>query len=236
MSFRIHFGRDDASLEGLVAAALIDFNPESLALSNNDPVSAWANDGSIGSGADLSQGTGTEQPTYKATAGIGGLPCVTFDGGDTLSSGDFTTEAQPFTTLSVHYKTANSGGNSVLSTTGGGNDIWQRHTNVLNSEPGLYAGVSLSEGTDTSGNNSKWMYIIGYWNGASSAISLNGAADVTGNAGTAGFDSFRLGASFAGADKLTGGIQRIVVMDGDARANLKAYVLGKYGSTWPLAI
>lgn len=50
-------------------------------LVDTDPVASWYNVGS--SGLDVTQATGTAQPTYR-TAIVGGQPVVDFDGGDGL--------------------------------------------------------------------------------------------------------------------------------------------------------
>lgn len=54
-----------------------------LGLSDNDPVATWADQS--GNGNTATQGTAGNKPTFKATAGPGGLPCVEFDSNDFLS-------------------------------------------------------------------------------------------------------------------------------------------------------
>lgn len=67
----------------------------SLSLSNNDPVTTWAD--ISGNGNDLSQATASRQPTFR-TSQINGLPAVQFDGtNDFLSfNNHITTDAITF--------------------------------------------------------------------------------------------------------------------------------------------
>ncbi len=71
-----------------VAGLLGWWKADALALSDNAPVSAWLD--SSGNGHTMTQGTGSQQPLYKATA-INGHPGVRFDGTD-----DFLTLAPAF--------------------------------------------------------------------------------------------------------------------------------------------
>lgn len=89
-------------------------------LADNDAVATWENLGS--SGLDVTQGTGTAQPTYK-TAIVGGQPVVRCDGGDHLAAAT----AAPWTflhngdgaTSEAVTTTTSSGFGTVMATSAG---------------------------------------------------------------------------------------------------------------------
>jgi hypothetical protein len=70
---------DPSTISGLV----VWLNAGALALSDGDPVTTWANDGSL---TDFTQATGANKPTYKIGI-VNGEPVVRFDGTDDLLNG-----------------------------------------------------------------------------------------------------------------------------------------------------
>lgn len=64
------------------------FDASDLALSDTDPVPLWANKGTLGIVADMSQATGANQPTFNlANSAFSNQPTITLDGvNDSLSS------------------------------------------------------------------------------------------------------------------------------------------------------
>lgn len=71
---------EPADFAGLVA----HWKADALGLSNNDPVTAWADE--TAENNDLAQATGAKQPIFK-DAVINGLPAVLFDGTDDYLAG-----------------------------------------------------------------------------------------------------------------------------------------------------
>lgn len=78
-------------------------------------VSSWANQGLEASAADLTQGTGSAQPTYDAShASFNGQATLSFDGGDTIDSSTGTwwesaATGSDFCIIGVHRPTNASG-------------------------------------------------------------------------------------------------------------------------------
>jgi hypothetical protein len=75
------------------------YRASELALSNNDPVATWADEGSGGN--DLTQGTAGLRPVYKGSEAVNGHPTVKFDG-DALATAAYSAAlAQPNTIVAI---------------------------------------------------------------------------------------------------------------------------------------
>lgn len=146
-------------------------------------VSTWR-DGT-GNGRDATQATGSKQPTYRAaTAALGSRPTVQGDGGDILQTASFTALNTALSVVVIGAFTVTTAGQSLID----GPTATSTNRVVIATTTGpvwlAYAGTVLSGGTvDTNGH-----LFRGYATdtGAGDALSVDGAATASGNAGTTG--------------------------------------------------
>lgn len=141
------------------------------------------------SGANhATQGTDAARPAITLS-GIGSYPCVTFAANQTLRTGNMT-QAQPFCMSMVAKRT----GNFTTQTQMMGADVLA-HGNFLFRNAAntwaIYAGTALIA---SSVSDSAWHAGQGFWNGASSQVSIDGSAS-SGNAGASGMvaETFAIG-------------------------------------------
>ncbi len=154
-------------------------------------VSQWT-DLSGGTGRNLTQATGALQPAYIVNA-INGQPALRFStaGTQNLATAAFTlnqAEAVWIVAKSITYGTA------------GVKDIWMDG----NTAGSMVIGSVISGGYSISGGsaityaasvaNGVYAYIGNVYNGASSAIRVNGVQQATGNAGASNAGGITLGA------------------------------------------
>lgn len=195
-------------------------------------MSSWRNGGSVGT-PNATQGTGSAQPTYRAsTAAFGNKPTVQFATDDWLVANP-TDISQPFYVVAVaNQSTAGTerifgtGAGSNLLGYGGNATVWQ-----------LNNGSALTGGTSDA-NPHLWR---GVFNGASSVLDLDeGADEITGNAGAGTLQILSLGAGNNGAgvggNFLNGHIAYLGVFSSDPTADagwgrFKAWVTSFYGIT-----
>lgn len=133
-----------------IAGLKVWLKADSLVLSDNDPVSSWADQS--GNGNNVAQGTGGFQPLYKTNI-QNGLPIVRFDGTDDVLAGTFTiTYGSIFTVANF-----NSGGNfpsynGLIVTQAGANDSEDYFNGDGSGTTNLYA-----TGATPFGNTTIWV-------------------------------------------------------------------------------
>ena len=198
-------------------------------------VSSWRNGGSVG--GDFVQETGAKQPTYDAAlAAYNNAAVVTFDGTDDVLFRDIADVAQPFYLLLVGDTAGGTGAENLLgiganeaATTGSG--LGDTITGVWNIRAG---GPDRPGGTtDTNPHLFRATY-----NGASSLLSVDGAATATGNTGTDPATVLALGAAASAVPAysryLNGSIAYMALFTTDPSgqaewATFKAWVTSTYG-------
>lgn len=205
---------------------------DDLALGDGAAVSTWApREDRIGFG-NLTQGTGANQPTYRASH-INTRPAVQGDAtNDVLSTGTISAVAQPFTVAIVAkvgtlfnielFGTVSTTNQVLIDDTGGAGD------NLRVVAGGSIATTSLAL---TAGRN---FLIVAVANGASSTIHVDGTANGSGNAGTNGLASVQMFRQ-AGADYGDNGNAFCQVVagtySGAELTALKSWVSTYYGLT-----
>lgn len=159
----------------------------------SDP--AWTNPGDGGAvsswrdgtnnGRDATQATGAKQPTWRAaTSVLGSRPTVQGDGGDYLQTASFTAINSPVTVIVIGAFTVTTSGQNLID----GPTATSTNRVVIGTTTGpvwlAYAGAMLSGGTaDTNGHMFR-AYATDA--GSGDALSVDGAATASGNAGTTG--------------------------------------------------
>ena len=148
----------------------LDLEADTLVLADNDPVGSWTDDS--GSGNTLTQANAANKPTYKATAGPGGRPCVRFDGGDYLFKATTTITPSPITIFAV-LKPSDGSPRTICS---GDTNSAQYRTNSLKQDL-LKAGVADIGSSTTSLSTVAFQQINMTWNGTTVTYRLSGAND-----------------------------------------------------------
>ena len=183
--------------------AFARYRASELVLSDTDPVSSWADEGSGGN--DLLQATGTNQPTYEA-AGFNGHPSVLTDGvNHWMRTGVYSAVlAQPSTTVVMGEWVSIPDGSSKTLFDGG-----SAERNAL----GYHGGLSgdpwrLNAGSNVSASGSPRspdltgvdVCLVVIFNGSSSDFHVNNGADqLSNNPGTDGRSALTIGADFSGS-------------------------------------
>lgn len=176
---------------GFTPAALpnVVFGVDAYSLSAS-PVSSWAD--LSGNGRHATQGTGSKQPTWGATAFNTSYPGVTFDGTDDfLRTVGFTLD-QPFHVVLV-CNLATTAVNDVLY-------------DGVAAQAAIYQGVAGGNAYLYAGSNGPLKAIStvphvlsGVFDNASSTLALDNGAAATGTTGTANPGGVTLGADLAGS-------------------------------------
>ena len=189
-----------------------EFWAENPAQSLSGEVTSWTNNGSNGTAATETSGV---CPTYSA-AGLGGKPCLDFDGVDNrlwISKGSTATLTQPGTyVLAMEWTTTATGDNLITS-----NDTSARYLlDNLNGNWRMYAGSSVSNGAIST---STVYIVVALFDGTSSVIRINGSETAMNTTGTLSHDGLVIGA-VAGrtADYLDGLVGYAALFDGDLTA------------------
>lgn len=159
----------------------------------SDP--GWSNPGAGGSvstwrdgtnnGRNATQATGSKQPTWRAaTTALGSRPTVQGDGGDYLETASFTAINSPVSAVVIAAMTSTAAGQSLID----GPVATANNRVVIGITTGPvwlgYAGSVLSGGTaDTNGHLFR---VYATDTGSGDALSVDGAATASGNAGTTG--------------------------------------------------
>ena len=161
---------------------------QTVTISSGAAVSSWRNGGTLGTAFE--QSTGAAQPTFRsAVAALNNRPAVDFDGTDDrleITSG--VSLAQPFSVVWIGTYDALTSARAVV----GLNSASLNYRVGTNATPNfsINATTALNGGTPVAG--------VGYMqrsyvNGASSAISVNGTSQASGNAGASALDQIILG-------------------------------------------
>ncbi|MCA1590977.1 MAG: hypothetical protein LC734_11470, partial [Acidobacteria bacterium] len=150
-------------------------------LADGTAVSSWTD--SSGNGRAAAQASGTLQPLYK-TAIVNSLPVVRFDGSnDFLRTGNFTVN-QPITVFAV-VKAAALGADEIIFDSANSSPRAVLDLSTTGPSGEAYAGASLLNSAVTASRFQLWSAIF---NGASSKLAFDGAAGVTGDPGSMGFN------------------------------------------------
>lgn len=188
---------------------------------------------------DLTQGTEASKPSFE-TDGINGQPFFDFDGGDFVDGAtEGLAEAQPFYICLV-YNTGAAEDEEVLITTHG-----HATTFNLKTDPSPFEFKGQSAGTaiiSTDGATvSSWHLFCGVFDGASSALWVDGVEDTTGTMGTGNLEEIRVGANPTNPNPLrhiAGGIAEILIWGADPDMDaVEAALEGAdcYGSNFPIS-
>lgn len=161
---------------------------------------------------DVTQTTASSQPQIVSSGvivSINSKASMNFGGDDSLIRLAFG-NSNSVTAFSVFRNTSLLNNPNVFSV--GTNGSSTSKAFGLNSGTGfhrIFAGSSLQFGSSTVNNR----HYLGFnlFNGASSQIALNGAASVTGDAGTNVAADFAIGAGLAGSNFMVGGIQEVIL-------------------------
>lgn len=185
------------------------YRASELALSNSDPVSTWADEGSGGN--DLVQATGTAQPTYES-AGFNGNPSVLFDGtSDWMQTALYgASDPQPHTIVVMfEYVTVSStavqvvcdGGTNVSS----GRHAIQHRGNQTGDPWSMFAGQNLDASDTPVGKAGVDLCIVAIFNGASSEFHVNDGGNLVPatTVGSNGLWRFTLGSLFTGGSNFS---------------------------------
>ena len=208
------------------ATAWFDASDPYTIIETSGSVSEWRD--KSGNGYDLTQGTGTAQPT-TGTRTLNGLNVLDFDGSSDYLQGAFGgTLSQPNTIFAVFQNDAASPADYIYD----GDDGTNRHAFYLSSNKyNLFAGGNPNGGTiDTDPHISKAVF-----NGAGSSLFIDGSSVFTGSVGTQSMDGITVGARYNGANFLDGAIAELIVVDGtltaDEISRVENYLANKWGIT-----
>ena len=157
------------------------------ALSDGDPVTTWLDQS--GNGNDLTQATADKKPTYKISI-VNGKPVVRFDGIDDFLKATAFTLIQPehvflvikviVGSLSDYYFDGNTQDDMAAL---------QRNVGANFTQFAGGFGVTVTLGT------TNFRIVNALYNGATSSVSLDGAADNVADAGSNSADGLSLGGS-----------------------------------------
>lgn len=177
---------------------------------------------------NLTQGTGTAQPTLTTR---GGQAVASFDGGDYVQGAFGHSHGQPNTIYAV-FEAASFPSTSAIFD---GDDGANRHQGHLSSTPDfkMYAGAAITAGTPSTGTIYGGCYVfdttssLGFFNDFTT-----GNAVLSGNAGAQTIDGFTIGASNTGGAAFNGYIWEVIVCttahDAATRALVGDYLTARY--------
>lgn len=202
---------------------------------NGSTVSQW-NDLS-GNARHLTQGTAANQPLFVAS-GIGGQAAVEFVSTDYLDCAAATWGAavsQPNTVYVVAYTSQDTQRDIFDNVSGAGDRQILGTTTSPSPQPFMYAGTSLLAPTQAMTS----AIVIGYTaNSTSSTIYIGDSqtAKVTGDAGTLGMGSLRLGASQGATVPQVGRTAEVIVYSGAHSAATRLQVFRYLGARYSLTV
>lgn len=196
-----------------------------LSLSDNDPVALWVNQNS--SGNDATQ-AGPQKPTFKATAGPGGRPCVRFVGG--VMSLDSSISLGSACTIFAVCKPPDSNPHTLIA---GQTGCVQYRINGLKQNLVKQAQVDIAS-SNTNLSTSAFQQINMTWNGTTATFRLGSAADgSTNNAQTITVASIDIGFSGGEGQSFEGDMCMLKVYDrvlsGAEIAAEEAAILSRWG-------
>jgi hypothetical protein len=188
----------DATPLSILGTDLLQWVRADLGITIGTGVSAWADQS--GNGVNFAQGTGANQPSFQATAGPNGGPCVRGDGSSDNLTATWSRAApgtQPFFIWTVFKSITHSSTDTVISDWGsvGGGFIFRQIT----PSPNYYQYNGTVANTSSLANGTWSRAEIQCGNSTSDYLKI-GATQVTGtNAGNqAGSGTLRLFASESG--------------------------------------
>lgn len=197
---------------------------------DGDAISQW-NDSSTNT-RHVAQATGANQPLYK-TGIINGLPAVRFDGvNDRLSSSSFLL-AQPWTCFVVGVCRGLTTGRVFVDGLGASNR-GALYLAATTHAASLFAGTVLTGPVVT--HLSPHVY-SGLFNGASSAVRVDGGTATVGNANTNSPSLLNLGTAYDGTLPADIDMAECIVYSANLstadRQRVERYLGSKYGITVP---
>lgn len=215
----------------------LDAADTSTIISSGGSVSQW-NDKS-GKGNNVTQGTGSAQPTTGATQN--GKNVLSFDGGDTLNfpSGLFTIPNGANTVFAVSKRATEDGtADGILCFNESG---VERYLLGYGAPSGRYYFSSrnaIGSGVtqDSAGANTNFKVVYGRRSGTTLAISQNGATEST-NAN--GADEPGINGGFIGGSasaNMTGQIAEILIYNRSLSASERSVVIKYLGSKWGITV
>ena len=223
-------GRPSAGGCSLPGTVHVLYDPDSLAGDDTDPVSAWTDSGAAG--ANLTQGTGTKQPTLQKPCEGGGIlneaPCIDLDGGDYLDSGSFAELSHPYVGFWVaDHDSPFTSQRVTVGTVSGGRHTGQAYLGRHHT----FASTGGLGDTGTGITSAKFDAVVVDWGTASAATTINGVAGSTiDTRTTAGHTTFRVGCQPTGAACINGRIVTAGLVSGATHAQVYEYLTCKYGS------
>lgn len=205
---------------------------------NSTTVSGWADQSLTGdSNKNLAQGTAAAQPTYNSSdAGYNGQATLSFDSGDYMVSGTWSSSlAQPAT----HYlvgSTAVNGAADPLATDGIDASNRQSISGLIGTGKWtIYAG-SAAVTVPTTTTVAKHV-VCASFAGVSSAVYVDtySAAEVSATPGTHSLTGVTVGARYSGSNQWAGKIAELIIYSGthteEQRRVVMQYLGTKYGIT-----
>jgi hypothetical protein len=207
------------------AGTLAWFKADALSLSNTDPVASWAD--SSGAGNNLSQATSGARPVYNTNV-QNSLPGVTFDGSDDyLQTSTFTAETQPNTVMFVG-KIASTAASQYYFDGRGGHRHMVYYATASGALNGYAGGFMFGTNASYGDTNAHQFTVV--FDGASSAIYIDGAALGTGDVGSNDIDAITLGATgdVGGFGAVT--IFEVLVRAGGRDTGTETYLKAKWGT------
>lgn len=207
-------------------AALL-WRPSQLSASENQSISLLEDEGSLE--WDLSP-RGTQSPIYQT---ISGIPSLRYSGAagnlcTVMGSNTFTDHSLPVTTgLFIFNPTDNTTVASMyLGDTGIGGTTKRLGLSMNNASNVMFAyrGGILNTPTPKPAINT-WHYFVGYYNGHSSQVNLNGNQIATGSVGTSTLiPKYNIGAYDTTTNyRFIGNIADVGFWPGDKRTEVEAY-------------
>jgi hypothetical protein len=154
-----------------------------LGLNDNDPVATWW--GRSLNGESSTQSAAGNKPTFKASGGPGGRPCIDFDGGDMLELNS-AIPGQAYTAVCV-FKYSDTNPRTIIGGTGSGFQL-RTNGNKLNALSAAAADLgsnstTLSSGTFFQGavtcSQTRLIFYLGGGEDGNIGISIAFGGDVT---------------------------------------------------------